>query len=552
MPTAHVTSEITGVKHSSTPAADQEPGAGYRRGPSETFMLFAASIATRLLLPVASASSIAAPANIAGPDSGPATADPAAVFFNPAAIAPLGSFQALIDAQVSFVHIDAVTTRHDGLDPNTCSDASDPTTCEAYDPAVADVPVPVFLAAVTYQPWKDRLTLGVAATDNFVGGGDYSKSTEDPTHVWTRYQGINTKIVTIGVTGAVGLTVVDGVHVGGGGTFVLDMIAAYQASDPLGTEGRGFDGTGYSTDVLLTADASGHHATWNAGLFFDRWKEVQVGASYTSGGTFHAEGDASLDVPEFLSTTGGITVPGQVTVNMPLPAVIRVGLASQVTDDLKLGATLESYQWGSCCGDHDGDIQIDVVNEAGVQMGPDDGIALEVPETSYNPRRLWSALNVSVNGGYQVAPRVWLGGRVGWDQYAVPDEAVSPTNLDFTAWGLQGAARVRVAGPLTLGLSYTHFFLGTRTITDAAWDVRDDTDPAYEDEYFSPKNPYVAGTNGTYSGHVNTVGLRVGVDLDYKKRNQKAGHPPGQGGGHEGKGGGHEGKGGKAHGENKP
>ncbi len=483
-----------------------------------TSMIF--NVALPWLVGSAHASSLAAPANIGGPDSGPASVDPASVFFNPAAIAGLSGFHALVDAQVSLVHIDATTTRNGGLDPNTCTDPADPATCEAYAPASADVPVPVFVAAVTYQPWKDRLTVGLAATDNYVGGGDYSKSVSDATHVWTRYQGINTQIVTIGVTGAVGVTVIDGVHVGGGGTLVLDSISAYQASDPLGTEGRGFDGTAYGNDVLLSADASGNHLTWNAGVFFDRWSVAQVGASYASAGTFHATGDASLDVPEFLSQAGGITVPGKVEVNMPLPAVWRVGVASQVTSALKVGATWEYYQWAGCCGGHDGDIQIDVVNEEGNQIGADDGVAIPVPETSYNPRRLWNAMNVSVNGGYQIVPWLWAGGRVGWDQYAVPDYAVSPTNLDFNAWGLQAAARVKLGGPVTLGLSYTHFFLATRTITNSAWDVRDDTSSSYVDEYFSPRNPYVAGTNGTYSGHVNTLGLRLAIDLDRKDAKQ--------------------------------
>lgn len=473
---------------------------------------------TLLVLSPAHASSIAAPANISGPDAGPATADAAAVFYNPGALAAVSGVRVLLDAQVSFVHIDATTTRNDGLDPNTCTTPGDASSCSPYAPAFANVPVPVFYLGATWQPWKDRLTLGIGATNNWVGGGDYSKSTAEPTQVWTRYQGIKTTILTVGVTGAAGLTIVDGVHVGGGGTLVLDSISAYQASDPLGTEGRGFDGTAYGNDVLLTANGSGLHATWSAGAFFDRWKVAQVGASYTSPGTFRAEGDASLDVPAFLSAEGGITVPGQVTVTMPLPAVWRVGVTSAVNEKLTLGAVFEAYQWAGCCGGHEGDIRIDLLSEDGDPIGAEDGVALDVPETSYNPRRLWNSVNVSVNGGYQVLPALWFGGRVGWDQLAVPNYAVSPTNLDFSAWGLQGAARWRVAGPVTLGLTYTHFFLGTRTITNSAWDVRDEADPAYVDEFFSPKNPYVANSNGTYSGGVNTVGLRVGVDLDKAKR----------------------------------
>jgi long-subunit fatty acid transport protein len=481
-----------------------------------------------LLAHAAHAGSISAPAVIAGPDAGPATTDPAAVFYNPAAIAPLRGFHFLFDTQVSFVHVEATTTRNGGLDPNTCSDYTDTSTCLGYATAVADVPVPVFFLGATYQPWKDRLTVGVAATDNYVGGGVYQRQGFEPTDdqptddaVWTRYQGISTQIVTVGVTPALAFTVVKGLHIGGGATYTLDMIDARQASDALGNEGAPIRGVGepYGNDIILSADGKGSHWVWNAGIFFDKWKKAQVGLSYTAAGTFSAEGEATLEVPGGVVAAEDVEIPGSVAVEMNLPAVIRGGITSQLNERLTVGGSVEYYLWNDCCGTHDGDIRIDLVSQDGDEIGADaeDGLTtgITVPKTTYNPRRLWNSLNIGVSGGYQALPKLWLGARVGWDQYAVPDWAISPTNLDFDAYGLQGAVRWRVARPVTLGLSYTHFFLDSVTVKHSAWGASEDS-ADYRDEYFTTALPYQHSTNGFYSGHVNTVGVRVAVDLGPK------------------------------------
>jgi long-chain fatty acid transport protein len=460
----------------------------------------------------ASAGSIQSPGVIAGPDSSAATVDPAAIYYNPAAIAPSEGFHGMLDTQLAAIRVNIDSTRNGGIDPNTG---------EPYEPAEASVVVPVNLLGFTYKLVEDRVAVGLAVTQPFTGGGDYTKGEENPPPYTShqRYFGIKTRVITAQITPAVGVTVVDGVHVGAGGSFVYDSISATQASDPLGSEGAPIGGGDpYSGDSVLEAAASGSHFSWNAGIFVDKVEKLQVGASYTHGGRFNAEGEGTVTLPSLLQTEAyDGPIGANVTFEMPLPAVGRVWFASQVNEKLRLTAGWEYYYWNACCGDHEGDLRIGVTDQ-----NPDDDndaidagerSAAEVKTEQFSPRRVWNATNLAATAGYQANDKLWVGGRLAYNQFAIPDYAVSATNLDFTNIGGMLGVRYNIGGPVTLGVAYTKFFPQTRTITTSAWDVRDEDDDYFVDEYLSPKSPYKANANGEYSADVDIVGIRVQVDL---------------------------------------
>jgi long-subunit fatty acid transport protein len=450
------------------------------------------------------AGSISAPGVIGGPESGPSTPNPAAVYYNPAALGAIDGSHTMLDVQMSKVHVEATADRNEGIDPNTG---------EVYDLAIADALVPVFVLGTTWSLLDDRLTLGLGVADGFVGGGDYSGTETDapPYTGHQRYAGVETRIITLAVTPAVGFTVTEGIHIGAGFSWVYDSIYAFQASDALGNEGQGFGAdAAYGNDAYLEIDASGSHTTWNAGIFIDRYRYAQIGLSYSAPGQFTTSGEGTVYAADFV---GGVDVPAKVTVDIPLPGIIRGALASQVTDQLKLGFSFEYQLWAACCGDEDGDIVIGLTNEEGNAIGPDDGVTLSLADTQYSPRRLWNSMNLALTGGYQVNDDLWLGGRFGYNQNAVPNYAVSATNLDFESVGGGAAVRYRIAGPVSLGVGYTKFFPFERTITNSAWDVRDAESTQYRDDRFSPVTPYKAGTNGTYTATNDTLGIRVQVDL---------------------------------------
>lgn len=470
-------------------------------------MLVLPALVATALVGSAFASPISAPAVIATPDSGPATADPAAIHYNPAAIGATNGVDIMVDLQLSAIDVYYDATRNNGVDPNTG---------EAYKLAEAHVIVPVGLVGVTWKPHK-MLALGFAATDSYVGGGDYS-GTETPGENYQgaqRYAGIKTQLITLSLMPAVAITPIEGVHVGGTFAYVYDKISLLKASDPLGTEGYDFIGqVPYANDVVLSLEGSGGHTSWSVGVFVDRWKFLQVGASFSDAGAFSTAGDAKVTVPDFLAEgDGDVVVPANFTFDMPLPQVFRAGAASQINDKLKVGAAVEYRMWNDCCGSPSGDAVIGLVSEDGDGLGKADGLSIEVNDTIYSPRRLWNNLDITANGGYWITEALWVGAKGGYKQYAVPDFAVNATNLDFEVVGMTAAVRYRFAKKYTVGLAYTKNFLTPRTITNSAWDVRDENDPDYVDDRFTTQAPYNTGSNGTYTGDSNVFGLRLQADL---------------------------------------
>lgn len=453
------------------------------------------------------AASIAAPGVIGGVDAGAATPNPAALHYNAAAIGASEGFHFLLDGQAAFIGVTATASRNDGIDPNTG---------ETYTPIHANVLVPLAFVGATWQVWPKRLTLGLAVDDPFVGGGKYLDETGAPdTTAHGRYHGIDVALLTVAVSPSVAVTVVPGFHVGGGVSYVVDHVAALQAADPLGTEGVAPEELGlsppanpYAYDVLLGIEATGSHWGWNAGLFLDRWEKLQVGIGYQSGGTFHARGTAEVDVPAALSTTSqAATIDGDAEFILKLPPIARLYLASQATDRLRLGAGLDLELWNICCGTDEGDVHIIITNDEGQAIGPDDGVSLDIAKDQYSPSRLWNAAGISAYGGYTVTDQLWLGARLAYNQYAVPSYSVNPVNLDFDNVGVLVGARYAIGEHVEVGVGYTHYFLFTRTVTDSAWNLGDGN------TRFSPALPYKSNADGTYSGAVNSFGLRLGLDF---------------------------------------
>ena len=460
------------------------------------------------------AGGVSAPGVIGGPDAGAATASPIAPHYNPAALGGVNAPRVLLDAQVAAIRLDLTATRNDGLDPQSCEDVpgSDPATwtgCEPYDDSKARVQVPAFIAGVAVPVLPDRLTLGFAATDAFVGGGDYraGEPDDEPPFVGhQRYFGVSTRIVTVSLIPAAALTVIDGLHVGGGLRYTIDMISATRSTN-LGLEGRGPLGP----DPVLEATTLGSHLGWNVGLFFDRVEQAQVGISYARNGTFQSEGDGTVTVPQGpLSPDEDATLDARVSVELPLADFLWAAVASQLTSKLLLGAGLEYQMWGACCSDRSGDLALGITDENGDQLGLGQ---LTVATEQYSPRRLENAMNLNVNGGYQISEPFWLGLRLGYNQNAVPDYALSATNLDFENAGLMIGARYQLKA-LELGLTYGKYFLFEHTVTDSAWGAATDS-PDYVDERFSPgpAPPFQVSANGTYAGAIDIFGIRVGASF---------------------------------------
>ena len=480
----------------------------------------AAALGLGLFSGLASAGSISAPGFLAGPDSNAATPNPAAPHTNPAVLGGTSGVRTMADVQLAFIRVDATTTRNGGIDPNTGLQ---------YEPAQARVTVPVALLGVSWKA-NDKLAFGFSVSDTFVGGGDWTANEPDnemPYQGHQRYAGVTTKLITLHMPPAVAVTPIEGVHLGGGLKVIYNTISALQAADPLNTEGVHPDDFGkdpvtdgmtrpYEGDTYLQGNASGVTLGWNAGVYFDSFKYARVGLSYTRNGRFSAEGTGSVTVPDYLSTSGEQqTVNAVTTFDQPMPDVVQFWVNSDVTKKLTLGAGFEYQLWNACCGgpantlepgnDDGGDLRIGVTDENGNPIGPDAGLTITVAEEQWSPRRLWNSGNYAINGSYNFSKKFWLGWRAQYSQNAVPNYAVSGTNLDFQSVGGQLAGRFRFGKDekFTAGLSYAKFFTQDREITNSAWGTENG------DPRFSPETPYKANTNGTFSNQTDIVGARL-------------------------------------------
>lgn len=457
------------------------------------------------------AGSIQAPGVIGGPDSSSATPNAAATYYNPAALAAADGFEFLFDVQNAFVRVDATSWRNGGFDPNTG---------EPYNLATARVSVPVTFLGASYEILDDRLTAGVGVTMPFVGGGDYTSGEESGAPPYTshqRYFGVNTKVITGQIIPAVGFTPVKdwGLHFGGGLTYTIDVFSIVKASPTAGDEGLN-DGEPYSTDAVLSGKTTGSHLGWNAGVFFDKFELAQLGVSYTSKGTFNGTGEGEVEFPELFTGDLGkpVTLAADLEVELALPAVYRVAMNSQITEAFNLGWSWDHYKWNECCGSEEGDIHVTITDKNGNAVGSadDDDVSMEVSKEIHSPRRLWDANNYALFTGIQLSESTWVGGRVSYNQHAVPDYAVSATNLDFENAGFQLGGQYRIPmgssdGGMTLGLSYSKFYLVDRYVSDTAWNN------GSTDERFSPTEaPVNVSGDGHYRGKVDIVGVRLGWD----------------------------------------
>ena len=145
--------------------------------------------------------------------------------------------------------------------------------------------------------------------------------------------------------------------------------------------------------------------------------------SYTSGGEFNGTGEGSVDFPGFLVSTGeNRKVDADLEIALKLPSIIRMSINSQINEKLNVGATIDHYRWHECCGDEDGDIAVTLTDKQGNEVGSgDDEVQMSVSKNIYSPRRLWDATNYTLFAGYQTNANLWLGGRLGYNQNAVPD-----------------------------------------------------------------------------------------------------------------------------------
>jgi hypothetical protein len=439
------------------------------------------------------------------PVSSPAQPDLLAVLQNPALLPGTGA-GVVVEGGASWISVAVDTSRHGGIDPNTG---------ETYRTAKSSVVSPGLALAASWQPIPGRVGLGFGVSQPMQYAVEFGETNPPPFTGPQRYSAIQADLSSLALGPAVGLHLWKGLHVGGSISLYLDRFDLLSAWDAMGTEGMGPDDdvagqlNPYTGDAYYLYAGRGRHVGGGAGVYYDGWDLVQVGLTFTHMGRFQTTGAGRLEVPELI---GGVEVPLDATADMRLPQVFRAAVLGRPFAPVAAVLLVEQVRWTDCCGGRSGDVHVQVMDSEGDSLGPDQGLTVEIPVDQYSPRRLQDAwaVQVGVLGELGEANRVGASAR--WQQSAVPEFAVSVTNLDMETWSFSLFCD-RQVGPLVVGIHGRHVVIPPRTVEHSAWDVREVTlegDSDFVDERFSPQLPFTASTNGTYTAAHDSVVLRVG------------------------------------------
>ncbi|MEQ1504174.1 MAG: outer membrane protein transport protein [Myxococcota bacterium] len=295
---------------------------------------------------------------------------------------------------------------------------------------------------------------------------------------------------------------------------------------------------GYTTTAVLGGDeGNGDHGalhdttfTFGAGLYVTPiGKKLGISVSYNHGVRLDHDGDLNLkfqcppqyvpgDIGSSLARVGAETrgicdtnIKGTSAVGYNLPARINLGVVLSPIERLRL-EVMGSYVMWSAFKDYEihTDVTADAIIEAATAADKPVPSAENAEATAelLTQDRLWARDNqdtfwVGVDGKLKLVGPLSGGARVTYDHHAIPDEALSANNIDMDAVIVGLMTQINPIEKLGIGLSFSHQFLMTRTITNSAYGVTIDETAAKEDRYFYPS------ANGTYSGGINRLGVTV-------------------------------------------
>lgn len=430
----------------------------------------------------------------------PTATDGAAVWWNPAGLAMGRGTRVLVEGAPTFA-----TVAVDRSDPHGGSEVIRMRGVVPYAGLATDLGVP-------------GLGLGLGVGVPFVRGGE-AENPDGP----LRYHLREGQIMAAAVMAGAGYAWKEVVAVGGGLHLVRSSWAATldkELMPDLGDEIRALgQDPGYTDadledpDYAVTLDFSALQAwglTGSLGVQLRPHERVRLGAGWVKGLSLRHTGEVALAfscppqsdlLGRFGAESRGLCdarMQGQAEIAYALPSRVHLGLAVWPTEALRLEAMGGLVFWSA----HDlYEIGVSGVGEAQPEL-PEETVALvERPQSWARDNRTsgWLALD----GKGTIGERLRLGGRVAWDKAAVPDEVLLANNYDADALILSGLLAVRPARQMELGLSASHHFLATRTVTDSAFSMS--VDPALRP---AEADNWPHG-NGTYRGRIDRLGISV-------------------------------------------
>jgi len=444
---------------------------------------------------------------VGGPWGSPGVGGPAAVWYNPGAIASEDGTRLTFELAPAsgYVQFDRDDPVNGGMD------------------VLRGAGLVPFLGATT-QLGGTGLSAGFAV---FAPYGRTGAS--DRPNGSARYAVRRGSVTNLFSSGALALELPGGISVGAAGHFIVARYAATTDKEILTALDTELCARGYC-DLYTDADIEDPDygatidlkllsvsATGALGLHVQPGKRFALGLSWVAGTTVSPWGPASLrfgcppqqDVQGRFGTQllglCDVDVPATAQVTYRLPYRVMGSLRWAPTGDLR-EASLEAL--GGITG-------WSAYDQVAITINVDpDGVLLTRPEDRQATAALLGQHDVIARGlrdtwwaGGDARARVsdiWIVGVRGlFDHHAIPTEMLSPNSFDTDTLLATGFAQVHVMPHVDLGFSFTHSVLQPRATTHSAYWATLDTSAQAPEGYRFPH------TNGRYAGRIDRGGLAL-------------------------------------------
>jgi hypothetical protein len=440
-----------------------------------------------------------------GPTSGVATPEAIGALFNPALLAGIKT-EAYVEGNFLFQRLQTTSFRHEGVDPNTEL---------PYTPTQTQGTTPLgragFVGAHGKLGWGLFLNTPINKVADFRGSEQ-----EAPYTSHQRYSVIQARIQSIELRPSIGVKIRDWLQIGFSASIGFDRFSLTNNWDTMGLEGLGpsAEEAGklypYTADSIFEYDGQGHHWGATAGIYsaFAPW--ISGGVAWTTNGKAQTSGTGVLVLPELI---GAEDVPFFGSSSLPLASVLRAGLLFRPNARVEVAVGYRLETWKACCSTRQQDAVLEMADENGDALGPENGVSVSLAKENYLPQRLENAPAFSLGATWSSPKqRLRLGTQASWEAAAVPDFAVNALSVDFENFGLGAFVGLRIDG-FSLGLRADIRKMIAREIHSSAWDVRlvalTDDKTFYVDERFSPSFPYTASGNGNYEALFSSMSLSL-------------------------------------------
>jgi len=421
--------------------------------------------------------------------SGPATADAAATYWNPAMLAGVKKARAegnmeLVAPYISYQRERRGTyQREDGLKfalplDETDIDRRKTGLSPSVGPENTIIPAGSFFGAI---PLHEKVTLGLGV---FGLAGAIIKFPETGA---ARYQLQEASLLGLAITVGVGVEVHQNFKIGATVYYVGGRMGLRKVADLAGTELLGSAlknppinqandfGQNAPTGVrelsvlsrpFVLKDATANTATVAIGVAWEPSKDFTLGLSYLHRVPLKMKGEFYLDMNDPFFTqdlaSQGLKYPaivkGDAYIEFPLPSSLKLGAAWQIHPRFRLQAMLEYY--------HNSDIQDFLITLQSPDLAQPTlkvGDVVKLRE----PRRWKNTIATLLTGIFKVKPYFDVGLSAGYQSSASPDETMDLSSPDGDRLVFQLGARLTYGRwDLTAALHLHHFLERHVTTSD--------------------------------------------------------------------------------------